>query len=147
MRIEGNRDAIMLLALALFVMGLECFRMAIMGGVPMPPETHGSAMYEMPAEAWAGIVIGQSGALFFGAWRRLPKMIAMAGFVGGILYLALWVMADQASLGFIVSRGAAVFGVLNTAAATAAIFDMVAHWLERQGQFAIDEINHRRGEL
>lgn len=145
MRTDSNRDAIMLLALALFVMGWECLRMAVMGGVPMPPETHGSAMYEMPAEAWAAIVIGQSGALLLGSWLRLPKLIAVSGLIGGILYLALWVMADQASLGFIVSRGAAVFGVLNTAAATAGFFDIVALWLAREGQAAFDEIKQRRG--
>lgn len=143
-RIERNQDAIKLLGFTLLVMGLECLRMSLMGGVPMPPETHGSAMYEIPAEVWAFIVISQSAALMIGAWRGSALLVAVAGFWGGMVYLALFVMADHAALGFLVSRGSAVFGVLNTAAAAAAMLDVLAGWLERQMEVAIHWIEDQR---
>ena len=146
MRTERNKDAIMLLGGALFVMGLDCLRMSMMGGVPMPKETHGSAMYEIPAEVWGLVVIGQSGLLFAGAFRQWRGVIASAGVLGGLIYLALSVMADQASVGFIVSRGAAVFGILNTTAAAAALLDMFAGWLERQMDLAMDWLERQRGD-
>ena len=143
-RIERNQDAIMLLGVTLFLMGLECLRMSLTGGVPMPPETHGTAMYQTPAEAWALIVLAQSGALILGAKIGCPPLVAAAGLFGGLLYLALFTMADQAALGSLVSRGSAVFGVLNTAAAAAAFLDMLAGWLERQMQTAIQWIEDQR---
>ena len=146
MRTERNKDSIMLLGAALFVMGLDCLRMSIMGGVPMPKETHGSAMYEIPAEVWGLVVIGQSGLLFAGAYMHWKGVIAAAGVLGGLIYLALSVMADQASLGFIVSRGAAVFGILNTSAAAAALLDMFADWLQHQVELALDWIERQRGD-
>lgn len=142
MRTERNKDAIMLLGAALFVMGLDCLRMSIMGGVPMPKETHSTAMYEIPAEVWGLVVIGQSGLLFAGAYMHWRGVIAAAGVLGGLIYL----MADQASLGFIVSRGAAVFSILNTAAATAALLDMFADWLQHQVELAVDWIERQRGD-
>lgn len=149
MRIERNGDAIAILGASLFAMGLECLRMSLAGGVPMPPETHGTAMYQTPAEVWALIVLAQSGLLVLGAWHRLPWLVAGAGMFGGMLYLALFFMADNAALGFLVSRGSAVFGVLNTAAAAAGIFDMLAGWLSRQIEAAaqmIEDLNRRDGE-
>ena len=146
MRTEGNRDAIMLLGASLLVMGLDCLRMSLMGGVPMPPETHGSAMYEIPAEVWGLVVIAQSGALLWGAWYRCPRIIAAAGITGGLLYHALFVMADQAAMGFIVSRGAMVFGVLNTAAGVAGLLDALAKWLERQVELAVGWIERHRSD-
>lgn len=146
MRTERNRDAIMLLGASLLVMGLDCLRMSIMGGVPMPVETHGSAMYEIPAEAWGLVVIAQAGLLMWGAWCRCPRLIALAGIAGGLLYHALFIMADQASLGFIVSRGAMVFGVLNTAAGIAGLLDVLARWLEHQMELAMDWIERHRDE-
>lgn len=146
MRTERNQDAIMLLGAALFVMGATCLLAAMDGGVPMPKETHGSAMYEIPAEVWALVVMGQSGLLFLGAYRHWVGVIAVAGVLGGLIYLALSVMADQASLGFIVSRGAAVFGILNTSAAAAALLDMFAGWLHHQIELAVDWIERQRGD-
>lgn len=146
MRTERNQDAIMLLGAALFVMGATCLLAAMDGGVPMPPETHGSAMHEIPAEVWGLVVIGQSGLLFAGAYMHWKGVIAAAGVIGGLIYLALSVMADQASLGFIVSRGAAVFGILNTSAAAAALLDMFAGWLQHQIELAVDWIERQRGD-
>lgn len=142
-RVRHNRDAIMLLGLTLLIMGFECLRLSLWGGVPMPPETHGSAMYEIPAELWALVVIGQSGAIVWGAWQDSAATVAVAGFFGGLIYLTLFVMADQASLGFLVSRGAAVFGVMNTAAATAGIFDLLTKWLERNVEIALDWVEQQ----
>lgn len=145
-RVATHQDAIMLLAASLFLMGVECLRLSLMGGVPMPPETHGSAMYQIPAETWALVVLAQSAALFIGARLDSSAIVAAAGMTGGLIYLALFVMADQASLGFLVSRGAAVFGVLNTAAAAAGILDLLAGWLERQMEAAIAWIEEQQRE-
>lgn len=143
-RISHNRDAIMLLGAALFLMGMECLRLSLTGGVPMPPETHGSAMYEIPAETWALVVLAQSTTMAIGAWRGSAALVAASGLAGGMIYLALAVMADQASLGFLVSRGAAVFGVLNTAAAAAGFLDLLAGWLERKVELAIQWIEDQQ---
>jgi len=142
-RVCSNRDAIMVFGAALLLMGLDCLRMSLMGGVPMPPETHGSAMYEIPAELWGLIVIAQGAALLWGAYGNHAMTVMVAGIIGGLLYYALFAMADQASLGFIVSRGAFVFGMLNTAAASAATLDLFAWWLERQIEAAMAGLDDR----
>lgn len=146
MRTNRNKDAIMLLGGSLFLMGASCLYAAMDGGVPMPPETHGSAMYETPAEVWALVVMGQSALLVAGAHWHRHGVVAAAGLLGGVIYMALAVMANQASLGFIVSRGAAVFGVLNTTAAAAALLDMFAGWLEQQMEIACDWMERQRGD-
>ena len=122
--IEDHAPGLALWGALMSLMGLACMIVALAGGVPMPEHTHSSAMYLIPAWVWAVAVIGQGAALAVSAARRAPLGVAAAGLVGAVIYLALGVFSWQAEYGFVLSLGAAAWGVMHCAVTVAALIDL-----------------------
>ncbi|MGL4319558.1 MAG: hypothetical protein ACRCS3_01720 [Paracoccaceae bacterium] len=110
------------------LLGGSCLAESLSGGVPMPQETHGGAMYTIPAELWSGIVLMTAAMISVGVITDRLWMTFVGGLIGAITYWALFVFADYASFGFLLSRGSGVLGVLHVGIAVAAAFDMVCRW-------------------
>lgn len=106
------------------VMGAACLIVALTGGAPMPPQTYGSAMYLIPAWLWSLAVIAQGALLCLASARHSTSWVAMAGLAGAVIYLAIGVFSWQAEYGFVLSLGAAAWGVMHCGVAVAALIDL-----------------------
>lgn len=119
----SQSPSIRLFAFFCTILGFECLRSSLFGGVPMPPETHGGAMYAIPAELWSLAVIGQAAMLWWSACRRRLRVAMFAGLIGGVINIAIAIFAQDGAFGFLLSRGAAVIGFLHLAAGLAAFVE------------------------
>lgn len=123
-RIERNSDAILLFQCGTLAMGLWFMQEALFGGIPMPPETHGKAVYIMPAELWSSMVIGHSVLVIYGVLRDRLWAVGLGGVVSCITYNAFFILAGDADFGFLLATGAAlVFAPMSAAIAIGAAFD------------------------
>lgn len=122
--IDNHAPGLALWGVMMALMGLACMAVALSGGVPMPPQTYSSAMYIIPAWVWALAVIAQGAGLCLAAIRRSPTAVALAGLGGAVIYLALGVFSWQAEYGFVLSLGAAAWGVMHCAIVVAALIDL-----------------------
>jgi hypothetical protein len=98
-------------ALAHVVLALDCLRVAMTGGVPMPEWTHGQAIYLIPAEVWAVASIIPPLMVFVFVRRRL-WVTALAALVAAVVQLSIGVFAADADFGFVLSRIAFGAGLL-----------------------------------
>lgn len=94
-------------------MGAAFLWQAMTGGVPMPPHTHGSAMYIIPAEAWSLAVIAAHGAGLWGAASGRLGWTMIAGAGGGLVYLALGLLSWSAEYGDVVTGGGLALGLVH----------------------------------
>lgn len=130
MRIQRNADGILLFQAGMGFLGGSCLLESLSGGVPMPAETHGGAMYAIPAELWSILVLSVAGMITVGVLADRLKLTMIGGTLGGLIYWALFVFADYASFGFLLSRGSGALGILHIGIALAAAFDMICRWAE-----------------
>lgn len=121
----GNLLAIRAFALISAALAADCLRLALTGGVPMPVQTHGTAIFEIPAEVWSGASLGQALALFASTFIKRAWFTATAAACGAIITIALAVFAAQAQFGFITSRIAFGVGCLHLLIVAAVIHDEV----------------------
>ena len=135
-----NLLAIRAFALISAALAADCLRASLTGGIPMPPETHGTAMYEIPALVWSGASLAQAVALFVVAGTRWRGLTAVVALWGAVITLALAQFAGQAEFGFILSRIAAGVGCLHLLIVAASVYDLVTDRLRR----ALDRIEGRR---
>ena len=91
-------------ALISLVVAFDCLRMAFYGGIPMPPETYGGAMYAIPAELWAAVSVSQALAFFVLLGTQHYFKLALVAFVGAVVNLALALFSTEAAFGFLQSR-------------------------------------------
>lgn len=120
------RDGVFLLrvfALISLLVAIDCLRMALLGGVPMPPETHSGAMYAIPAELWATVSLAQAIAFFALAGTRDYLKLSVVAGLGAIINLALAVFSARAEFGFIQSRVTGGIGMMHCAICVAALID------------------------
>jgi hypothetical protein len=124
MRITAaNRAAISVFGLCSGAMGMTVLYTAVNGGVPMPPESHGGAIYAIPAEAWAVAVVFQGFLLMLANARGWLGVLFSTAIFGAFMNGFLAYFAAEAAFGFIVSRGALVFALLHGSIAIAAGLD------------------------
>lgn len=124
MRITAaNRAAISLFGLCSGAMGMTVLYTAMTGGVPMPPESHGGAIYAIPAETWAIAVVSQGFLMMLANARGWLGVLFFTALLGTFMNGFLAYFAGEAAFGFIVSRGALVFALLHGSIALAAGLD------------------------
>jgi hypothetical protein len=116
-------------ALISLVVAFDCFRMAFYGGIPMPPETYGGAMYAIPAEVWAAVSVSQALAFFVLAGTQHYFKLALVAFVGAVVNLALALFSTEAAFGFLQSRVYGGIGLMHCAICICAIVDCVGKCL------------------
>ena len=130
---DQNAAAISLYGLVSAAMGFTVLWASLNGAVPMPEEAHGGAIHTIPAWLWAVAVIAQGFGLMIcvGAKQRIG--LAVVGAFGGLINIYLAVYAGDAVFGFLVARGAGVFGLLHSAIALAAAKDALKSALRKYG--------------
>ena len=100
-----SRIIIGYIAGTVLLMGLEFMFTALVNGVPMPPETHGQLVYEMPAELWSGVYILFSSLVLIGVWLNNRFMIGMGAFIGVLVNVLFSMAADIAEFGYLLEKG------------------------------------------
>lgn len=121
--IAGNLFVIRAYALICAALGLDCLRVAMTGGIPMPIQTHGAAIYIIPGELWSSVALVQGLAVFWLAGTRHHWALFFAALAGGFLDLALGVYAASAEFGFVLSRVSTGAGMLHLVVAALALHD------------------------
>lgn len=121
--IAGNLFVIRAYALICAALGLDCLRVALTGGIPMPIQTHGAAIYIIPGELWSSVALAQGLAVFWLAGTRHHWALFFAALSGGFLDLALGVYAASAEFGFVLSRVSTGAGLLHLVIAALALHD------------------------
>ena len=141
------RDGLLFIRIyALICVGLalDCLRVSLSGGIPMPEWTHGKAIWIIPGEAWAlaSLLPPLAVAVWVGTEHRL--IVASSAMLAGTVNLALGVFSADAEMGFIQSRVAFGAGLLWVAIAAAALADMVECSWTKRAQRVLDDIERRR---
>ena len=121
--IRKNVFVIRAYALICAALGLDCLRVALTGGIPMPVQTHGEAIYIIPGELWSSVALAQGVAVFVLASTLRYWPLFLAALVGGMLNLALGVYAASAEFGFVLSRVSTGAGLLHLVIAAMALHD------------------------
>lgn len=122
------RDGVFLLrcfALISVWVAIKCLWASVNGGVPMPPETHGSAMHTIPAEMWSLVSLAQALAFFWLAGSRNYLALASIAGLGAVINLALAIFSARAEFGFIQSAVTGGIGVMHCVICLAALVDAV----------------------
>lgn len=123
-RINRNRDGVLLFSFGTLSMGLVFLWVSLTGGIPMPEETHGHAVYILPAELWAGVVIAHSALIIFGVLYAKVWAVLSGSLLSCIVYTLFFELAHAADFGFITATGAGfVFAPLSAAIFVAASLD------------------------
>jgi hypothetical protein len=110
------------------------------GGVPMPPETHTSAMFLIPAEAWSLVSLAQAGLLFWLAGTRHYLWLAFVATIGATINLALSHFSSHAAFGFLQSTVTGGVGLLHCAVVVAAMVDALGCRIAAFGRLLLDRI-------
>lgn len=142
--IRQNVFVIRAYALICAALGLDCLRVALTGGIPMPVQTHGAAIYIIPGELWSSVALAQGLAVFWLAGTRHHWALFFAGMVGGFLDLALGVYAASAEFGFVLSRVSTGAGLLHLVIAAMALHDALRCSLIRKLLTFEREIKERK---
>lgn len=121
--IRENLFVIRAYAMICAALGLDCLRVAVTGGIPMPLATHGTAIYTIPAELWSGLALAQGVAVLVLAGTERHWTLGLAALCGGILNIALGVYSASAEFGFVQSRVAFGAGLLHLVIAALALHD------------------------
>ena len=121
--IRKNVFVIRAYALICAALGLDCLRVALTGGIPMPIQTHGEAIYIIPGELWSSVALAQGVAVFVFASILRYWPLFFAALLGGMLNLALGVYAASAEFGFVLSRVSSGAGLLHLVIAAMALHD------------------------
>ena len=123
----NGRVVVAAYAIICFLVGLASLKMSISGGIPMPPETHGDAMYIIPGELWSVVSMAQGllmlWAISFSRWG----VLAFACVIGAAIDTAIAVMAETASFGFLTSLIAGGAGLLHAVIAILAVQEAIGH--------------------
>lgn len=122
--VASNLFLIRAYALICAALALDCLRVSLGGGIPMPPETHGGAMYAIPGELWSAASLAQGLMLWCIAGSGRHVGTFAVGLVGGIINISLAVFSSEAAFGFIQSRIAAGAGMLHLAISGLALLDL-----------------------
>ena len=131
---ERNLEAISLYGLVSAAMGVTVLWAAMRGGVPMPEESHGGAIHAIPAWVWAVCVIGQGFGTMIAVHCRWRVVLVAVALFGGLINIYLAVYAGDAIFGFLVARGAGVFGILHISIALAASLDVLRFAILKYGE-------------
>ena len=99
------RLAIGFYAFTSFVMGAQFMFTALLDGVPMPPQTHGELVYEMPAELWAGYYMLWSLLIMVGMYFGKRKVALSGALIGMMLNVLFSMAADAAEFGYLLEKG------------------------------------------
>ena len=125
-------------------LGLDCLRVALTGGIPMPIQTHGEAIYIIPGELWSSVALAQGLAVFWLAGTRHHWALFFVGMIGGLLNLSLGVFAVSADFGFVMSRVSTGAGLLHLVIAALALRDALRCSLIRKMLTFEREIKERK---
>ena len=106
-----SRIIIGYIAGTVLLMGLEFMFTALVDGVPMPPETHGQLVYEMPAELWSGIYILFSSLVLIGVKRNSRLLIGTGAFIGMLVNALFSMAADTAEFGYLLEKGSFIYAL------------------------------------
>ena len=100
-----TRAIIGFISITVFFMGSQFLFTALTSGVPMPPETHGDLVYEIPADLWALCYMGFSGLIIAGVYFNRGGLIATGAFIGMFLNVLFSMAADAAEFGYLLEKG------------------------------------------
>lgn len=140
------RDGVFLLrcwALISLWVALACFWRSLQGGVPMPPETHSSAMYAIPAEVWALGSLAQALAFFWVVGTRRYLTMAAIASIGAVVNLALAVFSNRAEFGFIQSLVSGGVGMMHCVIVVAALVDALGCRIVLRAERIVARVIHR----
>lgn len=138
------RDGIFLLrcfALISVAVAVKCLLASISGGVPMPTETHGTAIHTIPAEAWSLVSLAQAIAFFWLVGSRRYLSLAAVAAMGAIINLALAVFSARAEFGFIQSAVTGGIGVMHCVICIAAMVDALGCRIVRLAKMILERID------
>lgn len=141
------RDGVFLLrafALISVWVAVVCLWKSVTGGVPMPPETHGGAMYAIPAELWSLVSLAQAVAFFVVAGSSRYGLIAVTASGGAVINLALAVFSARAEFGFIQSAVTGGIGVMHCVIVVAALIDAMGCQLVARAKALIHALEDGR---
>ena len=79
---------------------------AMMGGVPMPLETHGEVIYEFPAEAWALIYMAFPAMVCIGSRLGWARLVSVGALIGMSINVMFSISASKAEFGYLLESGA-----------------------------------------
>lgn len=105
------------------VIGLDCLRLAMSGGIPMPEWTHGHAIYIVPGEVWSLLSLVPPLVVVILAGGDRHMLVAAMAAISGVVNLAIGIFSADAALGFIQSRVALGAGMMWVAIAVIAAAD------------------------
>ena len=130
---QRNKEAIYLFNIAYLMMAIQVFIAALSGGVPMPEEAHGGAIHTIPAEAWGTVCIAICAGVMLSQAVHSFAFVAVWAFLGALVNGYLFMFAEAASFGFLVSKGALVFTVVYGGMCLAGLLDATRFILLRYG--------------
>jgi type III secretory pathway component EscS len=124
------RDGVLLVRVYAMIcagLGLDCLRVSMTGGIPMPEWTHGQAIYIIPGEVWS--LVSFLPAAIVAAWvgSRHHALVCISAAISAITNLALGVFSADAAMGFIQSRVAFGAGLLWVAIAVMSAADWIGY--------------------
>ena len=90
-----------------FLMGVRFMGTALMGGVPMPMETHGEVLYEFPAECWAAIYMAFPLIVSLGLRYGSARIVVIGALIGMSVNVLFSVAASKAEFGYLLEAGSA----------------------------------------
>jgi len=142
--IRENAFMIRAFALICAALALDCFRVSIWGGNPMPLDTHGEAIYIIPGERWSlGSLLQAVGACDLdGLRQRWP--LALFALAGAVINIALAVYSAAAEFGFVQSRVAMGAGLLWLTISVLAAFEGYACRLVKSAGAIIRNMEGRK---
>lgn len=138
------RDGVFLLrcfALISVAVAIKCLWASVTGGVPMPPETHGTAIHTIPAELWSLVSLAQALAFFWLAGTRRYLSLAAVAAMGAFINLALAVFSARAEFGFIQSAVTGGIGVMHCVICVAALVDALGCRIVRLARMILERVD------
>ena len=100
-----SRAIVGFIAITGFLMGAQFMFTALLDGIPMPPQTHGELVYEVPAELWALFYMAFSGLIIAGSYLKRDGIIAIGALIGMLLNVMFSMAADAAEFGYLLEKG------------------------------------------
>ena len=100
-----SRMIIGFIAGTVLLMGLQFMFTALLSGIPMPPQTYGQLVYEIPAELWSGVYILFPAIIILGCYRNKPRLIWIGAVIGVMVNVLFSMAADEAEFGYLLEKG------------------------------------------
>ena len=104
-----SRMIIGFISATILLMGLQFMFTSLLSGIPMPPQTYGQLVYEVPAELWSGVYILFPALIILGCYRNNLRLIWIGSVIGVMVNVLFSMAAGEAEFGYLLEKGSFIF--------------------------------------